>query len=29
MATKIAVYNKKNKIIFPDTGKLQGFAANC
>ena len=26
MATKMAVYNKKYKNIFPETGKLQEFA---
>ena len=26
MATKMAVYNKKYKKIFPETGKLQEFA---
>ena len=29
MAAKMAVYNKKNKKIFPETGKLQGFACKC
>ena len=29
MAAKMAVYYKKYKKIFPETGNLQGFNAKC